>query len=176
MPRIAILTFGMLKKSVEHPDMQGFVSRNDSNFSAAEKSNGFIARSGYEGDPGPNSWGTQVYPRFFTNEYGDDDTPSNLSLWEDLESLMAFVYSGVHSEALSQRHQWFQKGSWPGYVLWWVNDDHIPYWSEGVERLEHLHDHGTSAYAFNFKQTFNWEGNEIVLDREAIKAKTRNLD
>ena len=68
---------------------------------------------------GPQSWGEQVYPRFYV-ERGDGWSPSTLSLWRDLTALMAFSYSGIHAEAMRHGREWFVKPTWPGYVLWWV--------------------------------------------------------
>jgi predicted component of type VI protein secretion system len=35
--------------------------------------------------------------------------PSSLSLWQDIESLMAFAYAGVHAEALKNARNWNHK-------------------------------------------------------------------
>ena len=48
----------------------------------------------------------QVYPRFYV-ENGDGRWSSTLSLWVDIESLMAFTYSGIHAEALRHASDWF---------------------------------------------------------------------
>src|SRR5262245_42473400 len=80
--------------------------RNDRNFRAAESSDGFIARSGYDGEPGPESCGKQVFPRFYV-ERGDGWSPSTLSLWRDLELPMAFTYAGIHAEAMRYGREWF---------------------------------------------------------------------
>ncbi len=153
MPRVAIFTFGILRQAHGHPQVQGFFDRDPHTFRAAERSDGFIARSGYEDDSGPPNWGAHVYPRFFV---GDDDdwTPATLSLWEDLESVVAFAYSGVHAEALRRGPEWFRTPAWPRYVVWCVTETHIPAWTEATKRHEHLHDYGPSPYAFDFQHPF----------------------
>lgn len=170
MTRVALFTFGLFREAAEHPSNQGFHDRNDANLAAAERSDGFIDRSGYDGDPGPQSWGVQVYPHFYV-ERGDGWSPATLSLWRDLESIVAFVYSGIHAEALSHGRQWFLKGEWPPYVAWWVADDHRPDWAEGVARYEYLHEHGASPHAFNLRQPYSADGNRIEIDRKRVKAK-----
>lgn len=155
--RLAIYTFGIFRVPASDPVNRSFEARNDPTFLAAETSAGFIARSGYEGEPGPPSWGAHVYPRFYV-ERGDGYTPATLSLWTDLAALMAFSYAGLHAEALRHRREWFDKPAWPTYVLWWVDGDQTPDWQQAVLRHEHLHDHGASPFAFDFKSPFDAGG------------------
>ena len=90
-------------------------------------------------------------------------------MWRDLESVFAFTYFGLHAEALAHGREWFQKPEWPPYVLWWMKAGDQPTWAEGVARHEYLHDHGPSAFAFNFKNSFNAEGKSFELDRARAK-------
>jgi hypothetical protein len=170
LKRLAIYNFNNFRLPSADPANDGFHQRNDLNFAAAEASDGFIARSGYADEPGPESWGEQVYPRFYV-ENGDGGAPSTLSLWRDLPSLFAFVHAEVHLEAMRSARVWFDPHRWPPYVLWWVAPDHVPVWAEGVERLEHLHDNGISSHAFDFKHPFDQDGNATKLDRAAVKNK-----
>jgi hypothetical protein len=77
--RSALYTFGVFAAPAQVPANDGFHARNDINLRNVDVSDGFIARSGYDGDPGPASWGTQVHPRFCV-ERGDGWSPSTLSL------------------------------------------------------------------------------------------------
>ncbi len=165
--RLALYTFGILKEPEESPTNIGFVTRNENNFQAAEMSEGFIARSGYDDNPGPQSWGAHLYPRFYKGD--DAHSPSTLSLWQDLASAMAFSFSGIHAEAMRHGHEWFVKREWPGYALWWVDENHQPDWAEAVVRHEHLHDHGPSPFAFTFKQAFDAGGKPTIIDKERLK-------
>ena len=172
---LALYTFGMFLEPSEHPANDGFHERNDPILLDIEKALGFIKRSGYEGDPGPESWGEQVYPRFYV-ERGDGWSPSTLSLWRDMESMMAFSYFGLHAEALSLGRDWFQKPEWPPYVTWWIDSDHVPNWAEGVEKHEYLHDQGPTPKAFNFKKPFDVSGLPMKIDRAKIKQLAVNLN
>ncbi len=97
-----------------------------------------------------------------------------LSLWDSLEAVAAYSYSGLHAEALARREEWFLKGPWPSYVAGWVAEDHRPRWSEGTERLDHLHAHGSTPRAFAFREPFNAQGARVLLDRAKVAtAKTR---
>lgn len=173
MARLALFTFGVFREPADSPVNQTFRDRNDPILAAAELSAGFIARAGYDDEPGSELWGEQVYPRFYV-ERGDGWTPATLSLWRDLESAMAFSYAGLHAVALSLGRAWFAKGDWPPYALWWVPEDHRPEWAEAAARHEFLHDEiqagrGPSAKAFTFKQPFDADGNPVRIDRERVK-------
>ncbi|MBZ0296727.1 MAG: DUF3291 domain-containing protein [Anaerolineae bacterium] len=66
-----------------------------------------------------------------------------------------------------------RQGEFPAYVIWWVADGHIPDWHEAYERHEHhehLHQHGATAFAFDFKHPFDAEGYPTQVDRPAAKA------
>jgi len=166
--RLAIYNFGLHVGPEGDPRVEGFVLREPANFEAASRASGFVGRSGYRGVPGPRSWGVQVFPRFIEGS-GFDSAPSSLSLWTDMESLMAFSYNGVHADALKHGRNWNVRPSWPPLVLWWVDERHVPDWSEGVERLQHLHDHGASAKAFTFKEPFAVNGEAYEIDRERVR-------
>lgn len=165
---LAMYNFGLHVAAYESPAVEGFRVREAANFEAAARACGFIGRSGYAGVPGPGSWGEQVFPRFIEGS-GFKTAPSSLSLWADIESLMAFSYSGVHADALKHARHWNVRQNWPPLVLWWVAAGVFPQWKDGVERLEQLHDEGPSAAAFTFKRAYDDHGNAAVIDRETVK-------
>ncbi len=166
---LALYNFGMFRVPSADPVNDGFHHRNDPIFVAVDGRAGFIARSGYDGEPGPESWGKQVFPRFYVDN-GDGWAPSTLSLWEDMESLIAFTYSGLHAEAMRHAREWFEKPNWPPYVCWWQAEGERPTWAEAIIRHEHLHDHGPTPFAFDFKTPFDASGASVTLDRDKIKA------
>lgn len=171
--RLALLTFGIFRAPAEDPVNQGFHDRNDAILEVAERSAGYIARSGYEDEPGTEPWGEQVFSRFYV-EKGDGWTPATLSLWTDIEAAMAFSYSGLHAEALRHGREWFVKPQWPPYVAWWVEDDQRPDWADAARRHEHLHDHGPSAEGFSFKHPFDADGNPTQVDHALMKSRMRS--
>jgi hypothetical protein len=115
MAKLAVFTFGILREAEGHPQVQGFVDRLAHNFETAERSDGFVGRSTLDPDTRQDSWGERVAPRFF-REDEHSGAPRTLSVWEDLESVFAFAYSGVHAEALSRCREWFLPPAWPSYV------------------------------------------------------------
>jgi len=165
---LAIYNFGLHVADYDAPEVRGFLRREPLNFAAAEKAAGFVGRSGYLGEPGPESWGVQVFPRFIKGS-GRDSGPSSLSLWQDIESLMAFSYAGVHAEALRNARAWNTKNHWPPLVLWWLEAGRLPDWATGAKKLERLHDEGPGPAAFTFKQPFDPDGEPIGIDRVRVK-------
>ncbi|NLR99006.1 DUF3291 domain-containing protein [Rhizobium sp. P38BS-XIX] len=165
---LAMYNFGLHVAAYDSPAVEGFRLREAANFEAAARAQGFVGRSGYAGEPGPDCWGTQVFPRFMDGS-GFKTAPSSLSLWTDIESLMAFSYSGVHADALKHARHWNVRQVWPPLVLWWVDAGLVPKWKDGVERLERLHDHGPGAAAFTFKQPYRPNGEPAEIDRSRVK-------
>jgi len=97
-----------------------------------------------------------------------------LSLWESLEAVAAYSYDGLHTEALARRADWFQRGSWPSYVAWWVPEHHVPRRTEGTERIDHLYTHGATPYAFSFREAFDAEAARVALDRSRMAQWARH--
>jgi len=166
---LAMYNFGLHVAAYDAPEVQGFMRREPLNFAAAEMASGFVGRSGYDGEPGPGSWGLQVFPRFLDGS-GFDSGPSSLSLWRDIESLMAFSYAGVHAEALKNARNWNTKNDWPPLVLWWIEAGQRPDWTSAAAKLELLHDHGPSPQGFSFKQPYGPDGDPVQIDRARVKA------
>jgi hypothetical protein len=156
--RIAFFTLGVLKAPIGALVVQGFVDRIGDVYAAAEGSAGFFERSIRDVETWAHSWGPVIAPRCVPAGLPLTQFAMTLSLWCDLESVAAFAYHGAHREALSRREDWFDGGTWPSYAAWWVKADHRPDWSEAVERVDHLHDHGPTSVAFTFRQPFDATG------------------
>ncbi len=170
---VALYTFGIFRKPAEDPANDGFHALNDPVLDQVDKAVGMIARSGYASDCDATSWGREVYPRFYT-ERGDGWSPATLSLWQDIESILAFTYSGFHATALRRGREWFQPPDWPPLVMWWHLDAGYPTWAEGVRRHEHLHDFGPSPTAFNFKRAFDQTGTPVSIDHARLRQLRAN--
>ena len=135
-------------------------------YGEAEASEGFIAhaaaaRPDLKGEAGLGDdyglWGLGVAPRFYVGGTGPGQVAmiQTLSLWQDVEAARRFVYNGLHRSALKRRYDWFVKGDFPGYVLWWIAAGKFPTWGEGASRLEALADNGPAPSAFNFSSSFD---------------------
>lgn len=85
--------------------------------------------------------------------YENDRMMVNMSVWESIEALRAFVYTSGHSAVMRNRNQWFAKLE-TYLVLWWVPAGHEPTVEEAKERLDHLARRGPTPYAFTFRASF----------------------
>jgi len=166
---LAAYTFNQFLDRYESPRVQGFRDAEPGAFAAMDRAEGLIGRSGYDGEAGPASWGTQVFPKYWVDN-GDGFAPSTLSVWRLIEALMAATYHGAHGNAFRKGADWHVRPTpFPAYVVWWVPEDHRPDWAEAVERLEHLGDQGPTPGAFTFKTAFSPEGAPYRPDTGEIK-------
>jgi Domain of unknown function (DUF3291) len=174
MARLVLTTFAIMKGPYGDPQVRGFEALTPAVFREAERSPGFIARAreiddndhltNFERDWG--AWGPFAVPSFYDGGFdtATDTRASTISMWVSIEAVRNFVVNGLHHKALRQREKWFRKPEWPTYAMWWVADDHTPNWPEAVERLERLHVHGPSAFAFTFEQAYDAEGNPLAVE------------
>ena len=130
-----------MRAPLDDPIMAGFMARIEEIDALAQKSPGFVAQ------PTPADEGA-VYR---------DDVLLNLSIWESVESLHEFTYSGRHAQALARRAEWFEQKDGPAYVLYWAPAGHIPTEKEVKERFDHLRRYGATPRAFTFEQRFTVE-------------------
>ena len=152
--------------------MAGFESLTPPVFQVAEQAKGFIARAkvgdnlehlgNFERD-----WGVSV--AFAVADYYDggltstDETHAGtLSIWEDIESVHNFTYSGLHGIMFKQRHKWFREIDYPTHVMWWINRGETPSWKQSVARFDSLYANGPKSFAFNFQQSFDGAGNPLA--------------
>jgi heme-degrading monooxygenase HmoA len=78
----------------------------------------------------------------------------NMSVWESVEALAAFVYSDEHRAVLRRRREWFSRMRDAYAALWWIPRGHIPTVGEAEDRVQHLRAHGPTPHAFTLKEHF----------------------
>jgi len=140
---LAQVNIGRIKAPLEDPVMAGFVTRLEEINAVADRSPGFVWRLQTDA-------GNATYIRPFD----DDRILVNMSVWENIDFLRAFTYSSAHAELLRQRRDWFEKFDRVFLALWWIPTGHTPSVDEARKRLTHLEQHGPTAFAFTFKQSF----------------------
>lgn len=79
------------------------------------------------------------------------DAAANLTVWESPEALEHFVWNTVHKQFYNKKDDWFKAMKTNHFVMWWVDEGHLPTLEEAKVRLEHLDAHGNSDYAFNWQ-------------------------
>ena len=140
---LAQLNVGVIRAPMDSPVMEGFASNLDRINALAEAAPGFVWRlQTEEGDA------TEIRPF---------DVPNmlvNMSIWRDVESLSAYVYSSAHVELVRRRREWFERLTEAYLVLWWVPQGRRPSINEAAERLSLLKTHGPTERAFTFRQPF----------------------
>lgn len=130
--------------AVDDPVMAGFVAQLAAINALADRSPGFVWRLQTEdGDA------TAIRP------YADDRILINLSVWEDLGPLRAFVFRSAHTDVMRRRREWFERFPEAYVALWWVTVGHRPSVEEAVARLAHLQFHGPSSKAFTFREAYD---------------------
>lgn len=140
---LAQVNIAQLIGSTDDPRVADFINALDEINALAEQTDGFIWRMVGEGNNA-----TDIH---------FSDTPNlliNMSVWRDVESLYHYAYKTQHNDFFRRRREWFKKWDRPSPVLWWIPEGHIPTIDEALERVNHLHEHGPTPYAFNFKQRF----------------------
>jgi heme-degrading monooxygenase HmoA len=86
--------------------------------------------------------------------FGDERVVVNMSVWESLDALRAFVYSTrAHRDVLRRRREWFERLSFH-LALWWVPAGHRPTVDEAEKRLTRLERLGPTPEAFTFRVSF----------------------
>jgi heme-degrading monooxygenase HmoA len=84
--------------------------------------------------------------------FDDDQIIVNLTVWESVEALTAFVYGAAHAAVLRRRREWFSSLGQPYSVAWWIPAGTIPTVAQARQRLDALRSDGPSAYAFTLKE------------------------
>ena len=148
---LAQVNIAKARDHLDSPRMAGFVSQLDHINALAEKSPGFVWRlQTDEGDA------TSI--RMFS----DVRIIVNMSVWESIEALKNYVYSGDHLTVLKQRKDWFVNLSRPALALWWIPAGTIPTIDMARNALDHLRDNGPSPSAFTFAKIFPTPETTIV--------------
>jgi hypothetical protein len=81
---------------------------------------------------------------------GDPMMAVNMSVWESVEELERYVWQTVHQRFYNRKAEWFEKLGRHYFVMWFVEEGHVPTLEEAKGRLDHLEAHGNSDYAFGW--------------------------
>ena len=140
---LAQVNVATLRAPLDGPQLAGFVAQLEPINALADQSPGFVWRLQTEdGDA------TSIRP------FEDEWIMVNLSVWESLETLRAFVYASRHLEVMRHRRQWFHRMADPYLALWWLPAGTIPTVAEARKRLELLARNGPGPGAFTFRAPF----------------------
>lgn len=140
---LAQVNIAKARAPLDHPLMKGFVDQLDHINALAERSAGFVWRlQTEEGDA------TSI------RVFDDPLIIVNLSVWESVEALKEYVYSGEHLQVLRSKRDWMERLGAPSLALWWLPAGDLPDVPMARERLERLQLEGPSPEVFTFARPF----------------------
>ena len=154
---LAQVNIGRLVAPLDSPRLADFVAWLDPVNAVADGAPGFVWRLQTED-------GDATALRAFEDdaEGADGGILINMSVWESVEALAAFVYGDAHRAVLRRRREWFEQLRDLYMVAWWVPRGHIPTITEAEDRLKHLRRHGPTPHAFTLKVHFPAPGEETA--------------
>jgi len=144
---LAQVNIARLLAPLDSPLIAGFVAALDPVNARADAAPGFLWRLQTED-------GDATAISGFESE-GTTDLVINLSVWETVEDLAAYVFGDSgHRAVLRRRREWFEKMTEAYAALWWVPRGHAPTVAEAEERVACLREHGPTPRAFTLRRHF----------------------
>jgi hypothetical protein len=142
---LAQVNIARLRAPLDSPLLAGFVAALEPVNADAEAAAGFCWRLQTED-------GNATAVRAFEwDAAGSAGVLTNMSVWESVEALAAYVYSGEHRRLLRRRREWFAHMAEAHTALWWIGRDTVPSVADAEERIRHLRAHGPTPYAFTLR-------------------------
>ena len=132
-----------MNAEIEDPIMSGFVQRLDEINALAENSKGFVWR-----------FQTEEGDATYLRPFEDKRILFNMSVWEEVEDLMNYVYASKHLELLKSKNDWFTKLGEAHLALWWIEKGRIPTVEEALGKLDYIKHNGPSAEVFTFANRY----------------------
>ena len=100
---LAQVNIGRMREPLDSPLLADFAAALEPVNAAADAAPGFIWRLQTE-----DGNATAVHA-FEWDQAGSADVLVNMSVWESVEALAAYVYSDAHRQVLRRRRQWFER-------------------------------------------------------------------
>jgi hypothetical protein len=142
---LAQVNVAQLKDVIDSPLLADFVAELDPVNALADVAPGFVWRLQTED-------GNATAISGFEDDIGDSaGVIVNMSVWESVEDLAAFVFSPEHLAIMRRRREFFEKMTDAYLALWWVPAGHVPTVAEAEERVAHLRRYGATPYAFTMR-------------------------
>jgi heme-degrading monooxygenase HmoA len=147
--QLAQVNIARLKAPLEAPELADFVAALDPVNASADSAPGFVWRLQTED-------GSATAVRAFEwDEHGAAGVIVNLSVWESVDALADWVYSGLHREVLRRRAEWFHRVREAMVALWWVSAGTVPSVGDAEARVRSVRTHGPTPYAFTFRELYS---------------------
>jgi heme-degrading monooxygenase HmoA len=145
---LAQVNIARMLAPMDSPLLADFVAALDQVNDAADAAPGFVWRLQTED-------GNATSIRAFEwDQAGSAGVLVNMSVWESVEALAAYVYSDTHRQVLRRRRGWFERMGEAHLALWWIPRGHLPTTQEAEERVLRLRESGPTPYAFTLREHF----------------------
>lgn len=145
---LAQVNIARMREPLDSPRLADFVAALDPVNAVADAAPGFVWRLQTE-----DGNATAVHA-FEWDRAGSAGVLVNMSVWESVEALAAYVYSDTHRQVLRRRREWFERMAEAQTALWWIPRGHTPTTDEAEEKVIHLREFGPTPYAFTLKEHF----------------------
>jgi Domain of unknown function (DUF3291) len=136
---LAELNIARLKYPLDDPRVAEFADNLARVNAVADRSDGFVWR--LQDDSGD---ATSIHA------FDDPMVIVNMTVWQSAEHLERFVWNTVHKQFYAKRAEWFELMQAQHFVMWWVDEGHVPDLAEAKARLDHLDANGDSDFAFGW--------------------------
>ena len=123
---LAELNVGRLLAPTNDPRVAEFMAALDRVNGLGKRMPGFVWMMEGSGAPGTGNTENAIG--------GDAQFVSNLTVWESVETLEAFVWNTVHRQFYERRAEWFEVLGRMHFVMWWVPAGHKPTLDEARHR------------------------------------------
>src|SRR5215467_13149894 len=145
---LAQVNIARMREPLDSPLLAGFVADLGPVNAMADAAPGFVWRLQTED-------GNATAVRAFEwDAAGSAGVIINMSVWESVEALAAFVYSPDHARVLRRRREWFEPIREAYTALWWIPAGTTPTVAQAEERVLHLRASGPTPRAFTLRTHF----------------------
>ena len=151
---VAQVNIGRLVAPLDSPEVADFVAGLDLVNAAADSAPGFVWRMQTEDGNATAVRGFEWATAAPDKAGSDGGIIINMSVWETVEALAAYVYGPAHVAVLRRRREWFKRMTLAYAALWWIPSGHIPTVTEAEDRVKHLRLCGPTPYAFTLRAHF----------------------
>ena len=139
---LAELNIGRLIAPTDDARVAEFMEALDRINGLGKRMPGFVWMMEGSGEPGTGNTEAKIG--------GDPQFVANLTVWESVETLEAFVWNTVHRQFYERRAEWFEVLGKMHFVMWWVPEGHEPTLDEALERLARKQENGDTDHAFGW--------------------------
>ncbi len=140
---LAQVNVARLAAPLDSPQLADFVANLEPVNAIADASAGFVWRLQTE-------TGDATALRIFD----DDWIIVNMSVWDSLEALRAYVYRSAHADVLRRRLEWFEQMTEAHVALWWIEAGTLPTLDDARERLLKLRADGPTLQEFTLREPY----------------------